>query len=533
MIKKIFSMLAAVAIVITPFAFSMPAQAVITPGFDVTGDYVLDMEYLGSPYTHDASLVQDESGDLTGDGGSPSGANVYTWEITSGTVVGSAIDFMADYTATPDAVTPQTTLHVMGVIAEDGTMSGTWSDNYNGGAREGTFTTVSGAASPLGVLAAEDFGVVDYDTGMGMLKGYSAGFGLSDAVFTDATSVIVKLYSAGDVLLQTNTFDIANVPLITGNQISVPFDVSGSFDYATDGYWTNDQEAEYGQSVPATKVIATVTLSNGQVLVAENTNLTGDPATIYPEMSGNITTDPATNITASNATLNGTNGDNAANGHSFWASLSSFSTDSPTLPSGVYSTSDLGAIAANTPFSAQLSSVSGLPAITDDTTYYFAAWSSVEGTWYPGAVLHFTTSDGTIGGDVEGEGVLHVDSVDVVDSTATANGTFASGWEYVFHITIPTDEPDLAMKFSDWAKTGGGGTIATANNMRISSAQANNSGATVLITAADTYSTPDLHMVTDLDSGTPGIQVEVTVEVAIPVSTPSGAYTTSYGVLTN
>ncbi len=399
MIKKLLSMVVGIAVLLTPFAFSVSVQAA---GWDVTGDYVFDIEYLGSTYTHDVSLVQDESGDLTGNGGSPAGANVYTWEITSGTVTGTAIDFMADYTATADAVTPPTTMHVVGVIAEDGSMSGTWSDNYNGGERAGTWETSSGEA-----VFAED---------------------------------------------------------------------------------------------------------------------------------GNVTTNPATNITAGDATLNGTNGDNAAIGHSFWASLSTFSTASPTLPSGVYSTPDMGAIAANTPFSAQLSSVSGLPAITDDTTYYFAAWSNVDGTWYPGEVLQFTTgdgTDGTIGGNVEGEGELAVDSIEVVDNTATANGTFASGWEYVFHITVPTDETDLAMKFSNWAKTGGGGTIPAANNIRISSSQADNGGATVLITAENVYSTPDLHMVTDLDSGTDGIQVEVTVEVAVPVGTPSGAYTTSYGVQTN
>src|SRR5437667_4103 len=70
-----------------------------------------------------------------------------------------------------------------------------------------------------------------------------------------------------------------------------------------------------------------------------------------------VTTNPATSITSSDATLNGTNGDVAATGHSFWASTSTFSTASPTIPSGVYSTPDMGPIAANTSFSALLSSL--------------------------------------------------------------------------------------------------------------------------------------------------------------------------------
>jgi len=113
--------------------------------------------------------------------------------------------------------------------------------------------------------------------------------------------------------------------------------------------------------------------------------------------SGSIATNPATNITTTDATLNGTNGATAADGHSFWVSLSTFSTASSTIPTGVYSTPDFGAIAPNTAFSALLSSVTttglptNMPAITPNTTYYFAAWSLVGGTWYPGSVLTFTT----------------------------------------------------------------------------------------------------------------------------------------------
>jgi hypothetical protein len=158
----------------------------------------------------------------------------------------------------------------------------------------------------LGALAAEDFGVVNYDTGLGMLKGYTAGFGVTGMTLEGAQSVVVKLYGAGDTLLQTNTAILTKFNAdITGTQFSSPFDVSGTFNYVTDGYWTNVHEAQYGQSIPATKVVATVTLSNGKVVTAQNTNLTGDPTTIYPPAthmltvvrvgtgSGNVTSTPA------------------------------------------------------------------------------------------------------------------------------------------------------------------------------------------------------------------------------------------------
>jgi len=118
---------------------------------------------------------------------------------------------------------------------------------------------------------------------------------------------------------------------------------------------------------------------------------------ITASTTANATTNAATNVTSADATLNGMNGPTAATGHSFWVSLNPIVTTSSTIPAGVYSTPDMGAITANTAFSASLSSLtttgvpSNLPAITPNTKYYFVAWTLVNGTWYPGSVLSFTT----------------------------------------------------------------------------------------------------------------------------------------------
>lgn len=111
------------------------------------------------------------------------------------------------------------------------------------------------------------------------------------------------------------------------------------------------------------------------------------PMSVYA--ANNPTTVPANVITTSNATLNAINGDGDAIGHSFWASLASFSTASPVLPPGVFSTPDFGAISSTTAFSALLSSTG--VTVNPNTQYYFAAWSNVGGTWYPGSVLTLTT----------------------------------------------------------------------------------------------------------------------------------------------
>ncbi len=398
------------------------AMAATAPYWNTTGSYVISMVYNSMPYAHDMVLTQDGSGNLTGHGGSPAGSNVYTWVIDSGSVSGNTINFNAHYTATADAVTPLTTLTVTGTIAPNGSMSGNWSDNYQGGARSGTWTSTTGNAVALGSLAAQDFGVMNVSG----VKGYTAGFGLTDATLADIQSVVVKLYS-GSTLLQTNT-GTSQIETLPGVQFSSPFDVFGTFNYATDGYWTNVREAEYGQTLIPTKVIATVTLDNGKVLTAENDNLTGDPATIQP-VSANVTTNPATLVTSSDAVLNGTNGATAALGHSFWVSLAPFVTTSSSIPSGVYSTPDMGAIGAGASFNATLSSITtsgvpgNLPAITPNTTYYFAAWSNVGGTWYPGAVLSFTTAATTT---TEVANVTTNPATGVDNTDATLNGTNGS-----------------------------------------------------------------------------------------------------------
>lgn len=143
-------------------------------------------------------------------------------------------------------------------------------------------------------------------------------------------------------------------------------------------------------------------------------------------------------------------------------------------------------------------------------------------------VWNATCTDGSIGGDVVGEGELAVTSIESVDTTATADNSYENGWEYLFNVTIPTNESNVAMKFSDW--TSGANTIPAGGNMRISSAQADNGNATIDVLAANTYTIPNLHMTTDLNGAMAGIQVQIKVEVKIPVGTANGSYSTNYGI---
>ena len=249
--------------------------------WDTSGDYDIAFNLGGTDYIHDLTLVQATDGSLTGNGGNPANStHTYHWVLTSGSVLADdSINFTADYTMPGDATTPLTTMVVTGMIGANGTLSGTWSDNYQGTVRSGSFRTVAGMAEAINnyALAAEDFGVMDQSN----VKGYTAGFGLTDATLADIDSVVVKLYS-GAALLQTNTGTDA-IDDLAGTQFSSPFDVTGTFNYMTDGYWVNVRGTEYGQTLVPTRVVAIVTLDDGTVLTAENTVLTGDPSTVMPD----------------------------------------------------------------------------------------------------------------------------------------------------------------------------------------------------------------------------------------------------------
>lgn len=140
--------------------------------------------------------------------------------------------------------------------------------------------------------------------------------------------------------------------------------------------------------------------------------------------------------------------------------------------------------------------------------------------------------NGTVNGGSSGQGTLAVTSIAPVDTQATADNSFADGWSYTFNITVPSNQTNLSMKFADWVNNNASSTIPAGNNMQISSAQADNAGAEVPITAANTYSTPALHLTGDLDPSTPGNQVQVIVQTKIPVNSVNGGYTTDYGIQT-
>jgi hypothetical protein len=93
-------------------------------------------------YTHHVVLTQNGQ-TVGGSGGYPlTGGDAYHWNITAGSLIGNALSLTAVY----DLGAPGTTMHMTGTIASNGSISGTWDDNF-GGARTGTFTAPAGSAA--------------------------------------------------------------------------------------------------------------------------------------------------------------------------------------------------------------------------------------------------------------------------------------------------------------------------------------------------------------------------------------------------
>jgi hypothetical protein len=112
-------------------------------GWDVAGDWIISFEFEGPSYSHDMTLGPNAN---SGSGGYPveGPPYEYPWTITSGSVSGNTIDFYAIY---HDCAVEGAIMHVTGVIASDGQMSGDWTDNAWGLNRSGTWTSTSGNAT--------------------------------------------------------------------------------------------------------------------------------------------------------------------------------------------------------------------------------------------------------------------------------------------------------------------------------------------------------------------------------------------------
>ena len=107
-------------------------------GWDVTGSYTINVEYLGVDYPEDLVLVQSGSS-ITGSLELSSGGSV--WIIDSGSLIGDTVSLHAYFQSNPAMEA-----EFVGSISGVGSMSGTWKDLVPG-TRDGAWNTTGGNAA--------------------------------------------------------------------------------------------------------------------------------------------------------------------------------------------------------------------------------------------------------------------------------------------------------------------------------------------------------------------------------------------------
>jgi len=130
------------------------------------------------------------------------------------------------------------------------------------------------------------------------------------------------------------------------------------------------------------------------------------------------------------------------------------------------------------------------------------------------------------------QGTLQVTSITPTQTLATPDGNFENGWQWIFNVTVPTNEKVVRVKLANW--TSGTSTIPTANNVRFYSPQSTNSNSTTTaktLTGSNVYSdTISLSSSLDLSPSTLGRQIQIVFDVRVPVGTTGGSYASSYGI---
>jgi len=165
-----------------------------------------------NPYNYDVTLSQTGTA-ITGTGLYPAGMTpTYGWTLT-GSITGiNAFSFTATY----NLGAPGTVMQVIGTVASNGMLSGTWSDNY-GGTRTGTWYSTSGIATPASGstgypgLATDilpfTFTTDAYGVGSWHINLYSADFTSGPSTYT--LSVWINYNGATILISDPFTFTIS------------------------------------------------------------------------------------------------------------------------------------------------------------------------------------------------------------------------------------------------------------------------------------------------------------------------------------
>jgi hypothetical protein len=166
-----------------------------------------------------------------------------------------------------------------------------------------------------------------------------------------------------------------------------------------------------------------------------------------------------------------------------------------------------------------------LTGLTASTTYHYQIQSTNSAGTTSFEDRTFTTN--ALPGSTP---VLAVTGVDAVNTIALPDGTYANGFKWVLHFTVPDTETSFALKFNNFTSPTASTVIPVAGNLRYYSAQSTNASTTAsAVTETNNDYGTALNLTGDTSSTTPGRQIDVTVELKVPTGTESGVYSTLFG----
>jgi hypothetical protein len=148
------------------------------------------------------------------------------------------------------------------------------------------------------------------------------------------------------------------------------------------------------------------------------------------------------------------------------------------------------------------------------------------------AGLATTTNDYVFTTAAESYGSLTVNGINGVRSWGEIGGEWIEGWEWVMRITVPSNNYEFALKFSNW-NSGSNSITVSSSTMRywseeIAGNAAGSEATPVYVTAANDY--PDFVTLASDDGYEDGYQTNVHIQVKIPSTAAIGSYSASYGV---
>lgn len=167
-----------------------------------------------------------------------------------------------------------------------------------------------------------------------------------------------------------------------------------------------------------------------------------------------------------------------------------------------------------------------LGGLVEATEYHFDVSSS-------DAVGTSTSPDMTFfAGTTASSTPLAISGISTIQGTATADGTFADGWQWVLHFVVPTVEDVFSMKFGDFTSASSSSTIPAANDIEFYSPESSNAptSASAILESGNGYGS-DLMLTGNTATSTAGRDIDVYVNVAVPSGTAPGSYSTTFGAM--